>query len=123
MLDQQLQQATTQLGRTLRACPPVKAYLDAYAELKSDAEAMALLDQLAQRQSALRVKQTTLTLTRADVDGLRDLQYRVQGQPTIAAYLQAQEDLRALLPQLNLEISQLLGVDFAALARQSGCCS
>ncbi len=122
MLDPQLQQATSQLGRTLRACPPVKAYLEACARLRSDAGATALLDELAQHQATIRTKQSNLTLSRSDIDSLRDLQYRVQGHPAIAAYLQAQEDLRTLLPQLNLEISQLLGVDFAALGRKSGCC-
>jgi cell fate (sporulation/competence/biofilm development) regulator YlbF (YheA/YmcA/DUF963 family) len=122
MMDQQLQQATEQLGRALRTSVPVRAYLDASTDLKTDVEAAGLLDELALRQAALRVKQNDGGLSQADIDGLRALQFRVQTQPTIAAYLQAQQDLRALLPQINYEISQLLGVDFAALARKSGCC-
>jgi len=122
MMDERLEQATEQLGRALRASAPMKAYFDASANLKTDTEAMGLLDKLAQRQAALRVKQNDGGLTQADLDDLRALQFRVQTQPTIAAYLQVQQDLRALLPQINYEISQLLGVDFAALARKSGCC-
>ena len=122
MMDERLEQATEQLGRALRASAPMKAYFDANANLKTDTEAMGLLDMLAQRQAALRVKQNDGGLTQADLDDLRALQFRVQTQPTIAAYLQVQQDLRALLPQINYEISQLLGVDFAALARKSGCC-
>jgi len=122
MMDERLQQATEQLGRALRTSAPVRAYLDASTDLKTHTEAMGLLDELAQRQAALRVKQNEGGLSQADIDGLRALQFRVQTQPTIAAHLQAQQDLRALLPQINYEISQLLGVDFAALARKSGCC-
>ncbi len=122
MMDHQLQQATEQLGRALRAIAPVKSYLGASAALQSDAEATGLLDQLSERQTALRSKQNDNTLTQADIDALRELQARVQAQPAIAAYLQAHQDLQALLPQLNYEISQLLGVDFAGLARKSGCC-
>jgi cell fate (sporulation/competence/biofilm development) regulator YlbF (YheA/YmcA/DUF963 family) len=122
MMDERLEQATEQLGRALRASTPMKAYLDAGASLKTDAEAMSLLDELAQRQALLRVKQNAGGPTQADIDDLRALQFRVQAQPTIAVYLQAQQDLRALLPQINYEISQLLGVDFAMLARKSGCC-
>ena len=122
MIDERLQQATEQLGRALRTSAPMKAYLDASTDMETDVEATGLLDELAQRQAALRVKQNDGGLSQADVDGLRALQFRVQTQPTIAAYLQAQQDLRALLPQINYEISQLLGVDFAALARKSGCC-
>ena len=122
MMDERLQQATEQLGRALRASAPVRAYLDASTDLGTDIGATGLLDELAQRQAALRVKQDDGGLSQADIDDLRALQFRVQTQPTIAAYLQAQQDLRALLPQINYEISQLLGVDFAALARKSGCC-
>lgn len=122
MMDERLQQATEQLGRALRASAPVRAYLDASTDMETDIEATGLLDELAQRQAALRVKQNDGGLSQADIDGLRALQFRFQTQPTIATYLQAQQDLRALLPQINYEISQLLGVDFAALARKSGCC-
>lgn len=122
MMDERLEQATQQLGRALRDSAPLKAHLDASASLKTDAEAMSLLDELAQRQALLRVMQNAGGPTQADIDDLRALQFRAQTQPTIAAYLQAQQDLRSLLPQINYEISQLLGVDFAALARKSGCC-
>ena len=122
MMDERLHRATVQLGRALRTSAPVRAYLDASAGLKTDAEATGLLDELALRQAALRVKQNDGGLSQADIDDLRALQFRVQTQPTIAAYLQARQDLGALLPQINNEISQLLGVDFAALARKSGCC-
>jgi len=122
MMDERLQQATEQLGRALRTSAPVRAYLDASTDMETDIEATGLLDELAQRQAALRVKQNDSGLSQADIDGLRALQFRFQTQPTIATYLQAQQDLRALLPQINYEISQLLGVDFAALARKSGCC-
>ena len=122
MMDERLQQATEQLGRALRTSAPVRAYLDASTDMETDIEATGLLDELAQRQAALRVKQNDGGLTQAAIDDLRALQFRVQTQPTIAAYLQAQQDVRALLPQINYEISQLLGVDFAALARKSGCC-
>jgi cell fate (sporulation/competence/biofilm development) regulator YlbF (YheA/YmcA/DUF963 family) len=121
-MDERLQQATEQLGRALRTSAPVRAYLDTSTDMETDVEAAGLLDELAQRQAALRVKQNDGGLSQADIDGLRALQFRVQTQPTIAAYLQAQQDLRTLLPQINYEISQLLGVDFAALARKSGCC-
>jgi cell fate (sporulation/competence/biofilm development) regulator YlbF (YheA/YmcA/DUF963 family) len=122
MMDERLEQATEQLGRALRASTPMKAYFDANANLKTDTEAMGLLDKLAQAQAVLRVKQNDGGLTQADIDDLRALQFRAQAQPTIVVYLQAQQDLRALLPQINYEISQLLGVDFASLARKSGCC-
>ena len=83
-MDERLQQATEQLGRALRASAPMKAYLDASTDLETDAEATNLLDELAQHQAALRVKQNAGGLTQAAIDDLRALQFRVQTQPTIA---------------------------------------
>ncbi len=122
MMDERLQQAAKRLGQALRASAAMRAHFDANTALEADAEATGLLDALAQRQAELRVKQNAGGLTEADVDALRALQSRVQAQPTIATYLQTSRGLRALLSQVNQEISQLLAVDFAGLARKSGCC-
>ena len=122
MMDERLQQAAERLGQALRASAPVRAHFDANAVLEADAEATGLLDAIARRQAELRVRQNDGGITEADVDALRALQSRVQTQPSIAAYLQTNQGLRALLSQVNQEISQLLAVDFAGLARKSGCC-
>ena len=122
MMDERLQQAAERLGQALRASAPVRVHFDASANLEADAEATGLLDAIAQRQAELRVKQNDGGLTEADIDALRALQSRVQTQPSIAAYLETNQELRALLAQVNQEISQLLAVDFAGLARKSGCC-
>ncbi len=122
MMDERLHQAAEQLGQALRSSARVQAYLDASASLQTDVEANSLLDELSKCQTTLRIKQSSGGLAQADIDSLRALQSRVQTHATIVAYLQAQQDLRALLPQINLEISQLLTVDYAPLARSSGCC-
>ena len=122
MMDKRLQEAAERLGQALRASAPVRAHLDASATLEADVEATSLLDAIAQRQAELRAKHNDGGLTEADVDALRALQSRVQTQPSIVAYLETNQDLRALLSQVNQEISQLLAVDFAGLARKSGCC-
>ncbi len=122
MMDERVQQAAERLGQALRASVPVRAHFDANTALEADAEATGLLDAIARCQAELRVRQNDAGLTEADLDALRALQARVQAQPTIAAYLQTSQGLRALLSQVNQEISQLLAVDFAGLARKSGCC-
>ena len=121
-MDERLQRAAKRLGQALRASAPVRAHLDANATLEADADATSLLDAIVERQAELRVKQTDGGLTQADIDGLREFQSRVQAQPSIAAYMQTSQDVRALLSQVDQEITQVLGVDFARLARKSGCC-
>src|SRR5512136_1053029 len=108
MMDERLQYAAERLGQALRASVPVRAHFDANAALEADAEATGLLDAIAQCQAELRVKQNDGRLTEADLDAFRALQSRVQAQPTIAAYLQTNQSLRALLSQVNQDISQLL---------------
>ncbi len=122
MMDERVQQAAERLGQALRASAPMRAHVGANAALEADAEATGLLDALARRQADLRVKQNDGGLTETDLDALRTLQSRVQAQPTIAVYIQTSQGLRALLAQVNQEISRSLAVDFAGLARKSGCC-
>ncbi len=122
MTDERLQQAAKRLGQALRASAPMRAYLDANATLEADADATSLLDAIVERQAELRIKQNDGGLSQADIDGLREFQTRVQAQPSIVAYIQTSQDVRPLLSQVNQEITQVLGVDFARLARKSGCC-
>ncbi len=122
MMDERLQQATRRLGQALQASAPVRAHHDANAALEADANATSLLDAIVERQAELRVKQNDGGLTQTDIDGLREFQSRVQAQPSIVAYIQTSQDVRTLLSQVNQEITQVLGVDFARLARKSGCC-
>jgi cell fate (sporulation/competence/biofilm development) regulator YlbF (YheA/YmcA/DUF963 family) len=60
-------------------------------------------------------------VTQSDVEELRAVQTQVQANPAIIAYAQSQQDAVNFLREINQEISQLLGVDFATLAKQSTC--
>lgn len=60
-------------------------------------------------------------LTQADIERLRTLQNQAQANLTIMTYIQAQQNAIAYLPAVNMEISQLLGIDFAALSNRAVC--
>ena len=122
MMEERLQQAAERLGQGLRADPAVGNYLSAQASLEADLAACGLLDELASRQAELRMRQQAGPLSQEDLEDLRQMQERVLGHPLIAAYQQAQQELLALLPRVNAEISQLLGLDFAGVARPTSCC-
>ena len=51
-----------------------------------------------------------------------DLQTQVQADPIIMDYTTCQQELIAFLQEINIEISQLLGINFALIARRSSCC-
>jgi cell fate (sporulation/competence/biofilm development) regulator YlbF (YheA/YmcA/DUF963 family) len=114
--------ATEDLANNLLASEPFTAYHAAHGRFNADPEARALLQQLSQSQAELRQKQAHRTVTQSDVDQLKALQSAVQADRTITDYAGTRQTAIGFLREINQEISELLGVDFAALAKRSGCC-
>ncbi len=113
--------ATRRLADALKRADPIETYRDAQARLEADPQATTLLDQLAAAQADLRVRQSDGTVTQADIDYARALQSQVQANSTIMSYVEAQQGADTYLVEVNLAISQLLGIDFASLARTCSC--
>jgi cell fate (sporulation/competence/biofilm development) regulator YlbF (YheA/YmcA/DUF963 family) len=122
LLSLEMAQATEALGQNLAASAPMLRYREAEQALTNDEEAYSLLRRLAQQQGELRQRQSQSALTNADLTDLRTLQARVQQNRLIMDYLRAQEQVNAYLQEINQEISNLLGADFADLARVAGSC-
>ena len=97
------------------------SYHQSQAAMDVDVQARSLLEHLSKLQGELRRKQNSNAVTQSDVDELRALQKQVQANSVIMAYAQSQQEAVNFLREINAEISQLLGVDFAALAKQSTC--
>jgi cell fate (sporulation/competence/biofilm development) regulator YlbF (YheA/YmcA/DUF963 family) len=110
------------LAESLARSEPMAVYHQAKDRLDADPESLDLLQLFSMAQSELRIRQAEGSVTQANVGRLRDLQSQVQANPTIMAYARAQQAALAFLPEVNLEISHLLGLDFAAVAGPSGCC-
>jgi len=121
MLTPYLLTATEALADNLRASEPFAAYHRALARFNSNAEARALLERLSAAQADIRQKQPRNAVTQADLDQLRVFQREVQSNHVIIEYARAQQDAIAYLREINQEIGELLGVDFAALAGRSSC--
>ncbi len=114
--------ATEELANHLLASEPFTAYHAAHGRFNADPEARALLQRLSQSQAELRQKQARQTVTQSDVDQLKALKSAVQADRIIADYARTQQVAIGFLREINQEISELLGIDFAALAKRSGCC-
>jgi len=116
-LDPSVERAAREFALKLRASPPIAAFWQAKARLEADEEAQHLLAELQQRQQALMLKQQIGSgITQAEIDALRRLQWEAQSNPVIMDYVKAQQQALAFVPQVNMEISQLLGFDFGGLA-------
>ena len=122
-LNPQLRDAIAALGAAVKGLPELHAYREATSRMDADADTTELIDHVQRLQAELRVKQANGLVTRDDIACLRHLQQAVQAQPTFTALMAAQKDAQACLPPINQEISQMLGIDFAALAAPASCCS
>jgi cell fate (sporulation/competence/biofilm development) regulator YlbF (YheA/YmcA/DUF963 family) len=110
------------LAENLVVSEPFVALEQAYARLQDDAQASGLLQRFKEAEATVRERQANRTLTQSDMTNYRTLQAEVQANELIAGYQQSQQGIAAYLKGLNRDLSQLLGVDFAGLARRSGCC-
>ena len=117
----ELHQATENLIENLLASEAFLTYHQSLVAMNSDSEARGLLDLLSTLQAALRHKQNTNSVTQTDVEELRAIQEQVQANAVIMAYSQSQQGAVNFLREINMEISQTLGMDFASLAKQNTC--
>lgn len=122
ILTPSLREATQALIGNLRASEAFVRYQLAQADLNTDSSARSLLEQLSKTQASLRQKQTSGSVTQAEIEALRAVQEQVQSNRVIIEYAQAQLEAVTFLREINAEISQLLGIDFAAYAKRSSCC-
>ena len=121
ILSPQLQEATQSLIDNLLASEAFVHYQNARTQFDADNEAHTLMDQLSKLQTRLRQKQTKGNVNQAEIDSLRLLQQRAQHNSVIIDYSQSQQEAVNLLREINGEISQLLGIDFATFANHGTC--
>lgn len=116
-----LQEAAGAFTGNLVASEAFVRYKRAQVRLNEDHQAHALLEQLSQTQANLRKKQAHGSVTQVEVDELRAIQEQVQKNTVIMDYAGAQQQAVDFLREINTEISQLLGINFASLANHSTC--
>lgn len=114
--------AADDLAAALRSSPPFVAFDAAEEALFADAPAAALLERFLAAQRDLRARQMDGTLTQADLSAARELERQLDDSVPVMDYIAAPQNALARLPEVNQAISELLGVNFAQLARRSSCC-
>ena len=97
------------------------AYHQAFARFNADPQARDLVQRLSKAQTDLRRKQAGGGVTQAEVDQLRPLQSAAHAHRVVIDYAQTQQAAVNYLRTINQEIGQLIGVDFASLAKKSSC--
>ncbi len=121
ILPESISNAVEQLAAAVLRAEPIVVFQQAKARLDVDPEARELLERLSKAQAEIRLRQSQNAVTQADVDQLRAIQRQVQSNQTIMHYSESLQMATAYLPGVNQEISQLIGMDFAALAGPASC--
>ncbi len=120
-LKPELRLAAQALGESVKKSPAFVAYQDAIRKLEADEKASQLLDELQRVQADIRARQSSGTMNEKDVARLGELQGQVQSNRTISVFMEAEQIAALCLPELNQAISEMLGIDFAALGRVKTC--
>lgn len=118
----QVLNASSDLAESLSQSAEIVGYRRAEKALHTDRQAMRLLDDLSKMQQKVREEQYTGSMVQADLTALRRLQDSALENQTIQAYLASEENAKVFLREVNQEISQLMGVDFASLTRRASSC-
>jgi len=121
-LSSTMQEATDMLISNLLASEAFVRYHQAQVSMKQDLQANTLLIQLSEMQSEMRQKQANNNLSTDEIDSLRTLQAQARENDIIQEYSDAQQNVIKFLREINEEINQMLGIDFASFTKRAGCC-
>jgi cell fate (sporulation/competence/biofilm development) regulator YlbF (YheA/YmcA/DUF963 family) len=116
-----LQEATQSFLENLLASEAFMHYQEARKLMSEDAEARTLMERLSNAQATVRQQQVSGNVGQAEVNSLRLIQRTALSNPVILDYAQAQQEAVEFLREINGEISQLLGIDFASFANHATC--
>lgn len=121
VLNSFMQEATEALISNLQASQAFVQYQLAQVRLNEDSNALGILKQLSKAQANLHQMQANGSVTQSEIEALRAIQEQVQSNPVIMDYAQTQQEAVNYLREINAEISQLLGINFASFANRTTC--
>lgn len=112
--------ATQQLAEVLRQTEPLVAYHQALTDFDFSAASRNLLHQYSEAQQ--KVRQQSENPVQANITRLRGLYQQVTNDTIIMAYDGSQKEATAYLRLIDDELSQMMGIDFPALAGSQRSC-
>lgn len=121
MIPHSLNEALEALAENMLASESFAHYHAAAVQYEQDPDAKLLIEALSQKQAYIRANQASGNLAQQDLDSLRSLQDQVYSHPVMVNYFTKQQDAINFLREINQEINELLGLDFAQLAQRSTC--
>ncbi len=122
-MEDTLKQAADEFVTALEQDTTVQAFQKARETFRTDSELHNLRSDYSQIMQQLQGKQLDGTLTEEDIAQLKTLQLKINQHPSTTMMIETQDKVTGVLASCNMEISNLLGLDFSATAAPaSGCC-
>lgn len=115
-----IQTLARQLGEALHQTRAVQAFLAADREFQADLTARTMSERLFALQDELIARQSAgELLSQAEVDEFYALRQQIALQPSVLKRQEALDDLKLYFMGISAELSQRLGVDYAAMVDHS----
>jgi len=123
MIDTQLKNIADNFIRSLQSIPEVIEYLTALESYENDEEIKILTDKYYSLSAEFQKKQYDGTLTQEEINELRTIVTKIQTNPLNLNLAEKQNNIKSILQECNVNISNEISMDFAKLAAPSSCCS
>lgn len=114
-------QAAREFAAVLSETSEYQVFDQAQFRLRRDAAAQEAIRAFQQRRQSLQMMIMLGALSEADRHDLQRLQREMLAQPTVRAYVEAQERLSSLCQEVAELVSEVVGLSFAASCGP-GCC-
>lgn len=115
-------QAARQFAEVFAEALQFLAFEQALFNFRQDAEAQSAIQDFQKKQASLKALLMMNAESAEDRQELQTLVDRINQQPSVIAYNQAQGALVAVSQELGDRLSQAIGLDYASVCRTGGCC-
>ena len=115
-------QAAGQFAEVFAESLQFHAFEQALFNFRQDAEAQSAIQDFQKKQASLKALLMLNAVSAEDRQELQTLVDRVNQQPSVIAYNQAQAALMAVSQELGDLLSKAIGLDYASVCRTGGCC-
>jgi cell fate (sporulation/competence/biofilm development) regulator YlbF (YheA/YmcA/DUF963 family) len=120
-LEEDIEQSIRDFAMALTEAKEFQAFEIAAQNLRQDAEAQSAIRDFQEKQSSLQMMLMLNAVSSEDQQELQRLQQAFVSHPTVAAYLQAQDNLTAVCQTVAQMLNESTGLSFSA-ACGPGCC-
>jgi cell fate (sporulation/competence/biofilm development) regulator YlbF (YheA/YmcA/DUF963 family) len=114
MSDINLKLAAEEFVRYLNSSKEVKDFQAAHEKFSNDPEVTELYQRFTRLAQEFRQKQATGSVTHEEINTIKQLQQQINTHPVTQEYVQKQHELRIILQDCNIGISEIIGLDFSS---------